>query len=97
MSGEDRVQRGFRITGRVQGVLFRAWTREVATEMGLRGTVRNRSDGSVEAHVQGPVAQVDTFQARLGEGPPAARVDEVEVIESVGALPPGWFVILPTE
>ncbi len=97
MSGEDRVQRGFRVTGRVQGVLFRVWTRDMAMEMGLQGTVRNRSDGSVEAHVQGPAGKVDAFQDRLREGPSAARVEGVQVIESGGPLPLGSFVILPTE
>ncbi len=96
MSDEGLVQRGFRISGRVQGVFFRAWTRDQAEELGLRGTVRNVVDGTVEAHVRGPAEQVDEFEARLREGPPAARVQEVTATESRESLPPDSFRILPT-
>ncbi|MFC1791934.1 acylphosphatase, partial [Gemmatimonadota bacterium] len=68
VSEEELVQRGYRITGRVQGVFFRAWTRQKALELGLRGTVRNRFDGSVEACVLGSPAVLEVFQARLWEG-----------------------------
>jgi len=90
----DVVQKGFRVGGRVQGVFFRAWTREVATELGLRGTVRNLPDGTVEAHAAGPARELDRFQERLWEGPPSARVDSVVVVESSDPLPGGGFVIL---
>jgi acylphosphatase len=76
-------QRGYRVTGRVQGVYFRAWTQDLARELGLMGTVRNKADGSVEAHALGRAQDLDVFQARLWEGPPGARVDAVEVMESV--------------
>jgi acylphosphatase len=46
------------------------------------GTVRNRADGSVETHVLGWARDLDIFQSRLWEGPPGARVDGVEVVES---------------
>ena len=94
MSETDMVQRGFRVVGRVQGVFFRAWTQEVAAELSLRGTVRNLSDGSVEAHALGPSRNVERFQERLWEGPPSARVDSVEVIDSEALLPGGGFLIL---
>jgi len=89
-------QRGFRITGRVQGVYFRVWTRGVGEDLDLRGTVRNRVDGSVETHVVGPPEAVRAFEARLWEGPAAASVDCVEVRESPNQIPPGPFQILPT-
>ena len=83
----DEVQRGFTVRGRVQGVYFRAWTRGMAQELGVRGWVRNRPDGSVEAHGAADAETMREFQARLGVGPGSARVDEVEVISSESDLP----------
>ena len=97
MGDEGLMQRGFRITGRVQGVYFRVWARATANEMGLRGTVRNRLDGTVEAHVVGSPGAVSAFEARLWEGPAAAVVEEVGGVESNGELPPGPLQILPTD
>jgi acylphosphatase len=65
------------ITGRVQGVWFRAWTTEQATRRGLSGWVRNRLDGSVEALFSGPAEAVDAMVEACRHGPPAARVDHV--------------------
>ena len=79
MSNEEMVQKGFRVRGRVQGVFFRAWTRETATELGLGGTVRNLPDGSVEAHVLGEASAVARMESVLWDGPPASRVESVEV------------------
>lgn len=66
-----------RITGRVQGVSFRAWTQAEAEALDLAGWVRNRPDGSVEAMIQGPEDAVSRLLARLRKGPPAADVAEV--------------------
>lgn len=87
-------QRGYRITGRVQGVLFRAWAQATAQELGLQGTVRNREDGSVEAHARGTQEALEDFQERLWEGPPAAKVEGVAVKASEEVLPESDFVIL---
>jgi len=65
------------ITGRVQGVGFRAWTRREARRRGLRGWVRNRSDGSVEALLIGDAAAVDGLAEACRRGPTMARVDGV--------------------
>lgn len=73
------VARNVRITGRVQGVFFRAWACEEAQTLGLTGWVRNCGDGSVEAHVEGEVDAVEEMLDLLREGPPGARVDHVEV------------------
>ncbi len=67
-----------RISGRVQGVFFRAWTREQAHRLGLCGWVRNRRDGTVEALIAGPAAAVGRMVALCHEGPPQARVAHVE-------------------
>jgi acylphosphatase len=67
-----------RIRGRVQGVWYRGWTEEEATRRGLRGWVRNRRDGSVEALFAGPAAVVNDMIEACRRGPPAARVETVE-------------------
>ena len=64
-----------RLEGRVQGVWFRAWAAEEAMRLGLRGWVRNRADGSVEAQFCGPAARVEEMVAACRRGPPLARVD----------------------
>lgn len=66
------------ISGRVQGVAFRAWTRDVARQRGLSGWVRNLPDGRVEALFAGPVEAVDAVLEECRKGPPAARVDRIE-------------------
>ena len=68
-----------RITGRVQGVNFRGWTRDEAARLGLDGWVRNEADGSVRALLAGPRAKLDAMIERLHEGPPSARVVNVVV------------------
>lgn len=67
------------ITGRVQGVWYRASTREEARARGLVGSVRNREDGSVSAIVQGPRDAVERLIAWCHDGPPRARVTAVAV------------------
>ncbi|MFO8173768.1 MAG: acylphosphatase [Longimicrobiales bacterium] len=94
MTDQQIEQKGFRVTGRVQGVFFRAWTQETAQELGLQGTVRNRSDGSVEAHVRGPSEALEEFQERLWEGPPGARVEGVAVKGSEEDLPESGFHVI---
>ena len=69
------IARHLSITGTVQGVFFRAWAREQADELGVRGWIRNRPDGHVEAHVEGDETAVEAMIQRLREGPPAAEVD----------------------
>ena len=68
----------FRVSGRVQGVSFRAWTEAEARRLQLSGWVRNRDDGDVEGVVAGPTGAVDHLLARLREGPRLAMVTRVE-------------------
>lgn len=82
-----------KIEGLVQGVCYRAWTKETARSLGLDGTVRNCSDGSVEAVFAGPADKVDDMLKRCGEGPPDASVTKVTVIQEGGAVAPGFKVI----
>jgi acylphosphatase len=74
--------RRFRVTGRVQGVGFRAFVREAGTSLGLNGWVRNRSDGSVEAHAQGSADLLERFEGRIRGGPRWATVRSVEVLDA---------------
>lgn len=69
------------VSGRVQGVFFRASTQDVATGLGLSGKVRNLPDGRVEAVFQGPGDAVDKAVAFCRQGPPQAQVDDVEIAE----------------
>jgi len=67
------------VHGKVQGVWFRAWTRDIARELGVTGWVRNLSDGTVETLAQAEQGVLDQFIERLHDGPPLARVTEVVV------------------
>jgi acylphosphatase len=73
------VTRRLSIRGRVQGVGYRDALCDEARASGVSGWVRNRLDGSVEALLQGPAARVEALIAWARTGPPAARVDEVQV------------------
>jgi acylphosphatase len=89
---EDRAVR-IRLTGRVQGVGFRWFTRRAAQDLGLAGKVRNLPDGRVEVEVAGSTEKLDTFRERLRKGPPGARVTHLE--EEELSPVPAWegFVI----
>jgi len=67
------------ISGRVQGVCYRAFTQEAALALGLCGWVRNLPDGQVQAEVEGPKAHVEQLLKSLREGPPHAVVTNVQV------------------
>jgi acylphosphatase len=72
------IARRLRIRGLVQGVFYREAMRQRAQELGVTGWVRNRSDGSVEAVVQGAAMDVERLTDWARRGPPAARVEAVE-------------------
>jgi acylphosphatase len=82
-----------KIEGRVQGVYYRAWTDETARRLGLSGTVRNASDGSVEAVFSGPAAKVGAMLKRCADGPPDARVSKITIVKEGGSVAPGFRVI----
>jgi acylphosphatase len=73
-----------RVTGRVQGVSFRAYAAREARRLEVAGWVRNAADGSVEVHAEGAAGAVDELVAWCRTGSPAAGVEAVEVSE-VGA------------
>ena len=92
---DARVTRAYRVVGRVQGVGFRWWTRGVAEELGLGGTVRNLPDGSVEVWACGASPALVALEERLRRGPPLARVQAVEEIPAERLGRPEEFQILP--
>jgi acylphosphatase len=100
MSPTDRIVR-LMITGRVQGVGFRAFVGEEAERRGLRGWVRNRRDGALEAVIGGPAEAVEAMIAACRQGPRSARVDKLDVqpaeTTALEKLLPGEdFSLLPT-
>jgi len=76
----------FVVGGKVQGVWFRASTREQALGLGLRGHAINLEDGDVEVVVAGPSDSIEQLRNWLDHGPPLARVDRVsrEAIDDAG-------------
>jgi len=68
----------FIVSGKVQGVFFRASARDRANALGLRGFAKNLPDGRVEVLAAGSDAAIDELAAWLREGPPMARVDDLE-------------------
>lgn len=83
------------ISGRVQGVWFRAWTQKTAQGLGLTGWVRNRSDATVEAVFCGPEEVVTKMVALCHKGPVLARVSGVEQTPSASPNLSG-FELRPT-
>jgi acylphosphatase len=77
--GDDITRVHLWISGRVQGVFFRATTADEARSRGLTGWVRNAPDGRVEAEVQGSRSAVDQLIDECRTGPPMAAVDDVDV------------------
>jgi len=83
----------FVVTGRVQGVFFRQSAREQASHAGLRGWVRNRTDGAVEGRVSGDhAAALDGFRTWLQRGPDRAQVQELTWEACEDHLEPGFQV-----
>ncbi len=76
-----KVRKHVWISGIVQGVFFRRFTWEHARRLGVTGWVRNLMDGRVEAVLEGEEDAVKTLIERLHEGPPAAHVTHVEVVD----------------
>ncbi len=76
---EKNVRACLIISGRVQGVFFRAQTQNAVEPLGLHGWVRNKADGTVEALFEGPESAVQQAIQWCRKGPPSARVDDVQV------------------
>jgi acylphosphatase len=82
----------YRVTGRVQGVFFRASTRREAQNLGLTGYAKNLPDGSVEVLACGPESAVEQLGEWLWVGPPAARVSQVDGMPVNAESPPDFSI-----
>jgi acylphosphatase len=87
MGGEAEVCRQFRVSGRVQGVCYRASARALAQRLGLRGWARNLADGDVEVVACGSPAALAELERWLWQGPAGARV--TAVTSRAGSATPG--------
>lgn len=67
-----------KVKGKVQGVFYRASTKAVANQLGVKGFVKNEADGSVYVEAEGDVAMVESFLEWCREGPEKAQVEHVE-------------------
>ncbi|MCP4754090.1 MAG: acylphosphatase [Proteobacteria bacterium] len=78
------------VKGRVQGVFFRDYTRKKASSLGLKGTVRNMPDGSVEIRVQGDIKMIEELKEWCWRGSPSSQVDDVIVrdLQEEQEMPP---------
>jgi acylphosphatase len=82
---ENRTGRFYLISGRVQGVGYRAFAAEGARRAGVAGWARNLDDGRVEVHAVGTAGQLDEFEAWLRRGPRVAEVHRVEMTEAAAS------------
>lgn len=93
----ETVSRQIRVSGRVQGVGYRAALREVAERLGVAGWVRNRADGSVEAVAHGRAEAVDALVDWARRGPPGSRVLDVQITPcDPGQRLPARFEVRPS-
>lgn len=92
MHDSDPVRRRVSVSGQVQGVFYRAWTRAQAEAAGVAGWVRNLPDGRVEAVLEGEPAAVARLLEAMRRGPPRARVAQVDVREEPPTGESGFHV-----
>lgn len=85
--------RHYTVSGRVQGVFYRASTYDVAQQLNLTGWVRNMPDGCVEAEACGSEQQLAKFEAWLRQGPPMSLVDQIEISEQINQSDHNGFEI----
>ena len=81
MADSSKIRKHVFVSGRVQGVGFRAFTRRQASRLGVEGWVRNLYDGRVEAVLAGNQGAVEKLINNLQEGPSLARVENIEIEE----------------
>lgn len=87
MCADHESSKAFKVSGRVQGVGFRWWAQHLACSLGLKGTVRNCADGTVEITFRGAGQAVSEMCERLEVGPPAAHVASLEELEPPDEFP----------
>ena len=82
-----------RVFGRVQGVWFRKFTKELADRLGVLGEVENLEDGSVEIRANVPDGSWDQFIQGIKQGPPLARVDRIEIDKIEDTFSTGFRIV----
>ncbi len=92
MPTTDEIRKAYKIHGRVQGVGFRWWAQHQGRRLGLRGTVRNCRDGTVEVAFAGSPAAVDAMCQQLHIGPSAASVSQLEEMAPPAQLPDDFTI-----
>jgi len=88
MTEKSILVRRYLISGKVQGVGYRYFTKGLADQLGIVGWVKNLPDGRVETRAEGTLEQLERYREVLGQGPVGARVDQIEEIELTDR--PGW-------
>ena len=91
--GEETRRVRLIIRGRVQGVWYQGSAQEIARRLGLTGWVRNQIDGSVELVAEGESSALNALKAWCREGPPLARVQEVQEEQITPCGEPGSFEV----
>ncbi len=89
---DTEVRKAYKVHGRVQGVGFRWWAQRQARSLGLRGSVRNCVDGTVDVVLAGSASAVLQMKEWLEEGPPAARVVRLEELTPPQRVPDGFEI-----
>lgn len=92
MSADHETRKAFKVHGLVQAVGFRYWAQRQGQRLGLRGTVRNCSDRTVEIAFAGVPELVTEMEALLQQGPPAAHVVRLEELAPPEQLPDGFEI-----
>lgn len=92
MNNDDLKHLNITISGRVQGVGFRASTRDKARSLDIKGSVKNRMDGTVYIEAEGEEGQLEEFVKWCKKGPLWASVDHMEIMESALKFYPGFDI-----
>ena len=88
----SNTARRFVISGRVQGVGFRAFTQNAARALGVTGWAQNLDNGDVEVHANGTPQHLDNFEARLRQGPRWSEVRSVTIVEVEVSDASGFYI-----
>jgi acylphosphatase len=89
---EQQTARRFVVSGRVQGVGYRAFAQHAARETSVTGWARNLDNGNVEVHANGTKSQLDDFEARLRQGPRWGEVRSVAAAEAAVSDASGFHI-----
>lgn len=88
----SHTARRFVISGRVQGVGFRAFAQHAARDVGVTGWAQNLDNGDVEVHANGAPRHLDDFEARLRQGPRWSEVRSVTIVEVEESDASGFYI-----